>query len=810
MSPGLKLLLGGEEEPENSITIDTPTGSLRHSRHSSVHSRMSTKKQYSRSPLTDEVFRKPSKDTTDSGATGDIGDTNTFSTFKGDTKKENSEEQPESSVVDGTPPDEGKFKRKSSKRESFLKRLFSRKRSSSSVLQSPPPAQRRHYTEESSNSRSSLKKGASLEKRIEFHQTALSVEVFDDDGTCLPSVREEVQQSNTAVVALSLHTTTVEINATSELIADRQAKVGQDAVKILAESVTKNVVNQAILVVENDINKSVATKDSKSSQPRPTNAPKVKKKKKRPKKQLSDMSAEEAVVTHNRGSTSYSTPFVETVKVEFKKVNQNETSSDYDTESNESNTDSDKLGIRPMEIEEFQEFGEDIDKAQEQREAKINHIYHHEKQSADENQLTDDHLRFILRTPSNPPTDQPNNGIPSTVVRAIHKDLQVLSESIDKDLDKLLNEDEEQDGLLKMDENASSSTSSIALEKLEEAQVISHVPLLKSAPEVAPKPKIVQNTDSNYLIPISTETTNIVRRLSSNFSEKDFTHAPNTSTATTLAVPSGEPSNRVKRLSSNFTDMVSDNQATKTSSFERKPIKKSDSIQERLKFFGEKIPQVTMPSTELKSDTMKEKPQQKDGKPSEMSKIEEGDVVMPLKSIDSTSLRRGSLSNIDRLKLDGLKGEIQDPINPSLLEAQKQKWRMSPLELSNKPGSPIAGRHTMDLGSPLTSHKLLLNKRDPKSLELFMNSANLDYLTKLHEKKLDDAKMLAIKRAEALLEEPTLSGQTAPEAFREILSQGNNKFIWCVNDTWYSWLETIDEFPLELDSEECYVFLHVS
>ena len=810
MSPGLKLLLAGEEEPGDSISIDIPTGSLRHSRHSSIHSRLSTKKEnaHIRSPLTNELFQQPSKDFHD--------DTVTFSTFKIIAKNENSQGQPESTIADSVPLDEGDAKQKITKRESFLKRLFSRKRISSSEPQSPPPAQKKkHCAKESSDLKTSPKQNtstSSLKERIEFHQTALSVGVFDDE-TSLPIISEEAQKANVAMMDSTLQTTTVEINSTSESVANCQAKVddySQTAdVKTVAETVAENVVNQAILAVENDINKSVEV-DDKKSQPQSkasTKAPKVKKKKNK-EKQPSDVAVEKAVITCNRASTSDSAPFVETVKVEFKKVNQEDTiiskssssDLDYDASSSENDTDGDK----PMEIEEFQEFGEDIDKIQEQREAEFNHIYH-EKQNANES-LSGAHLTSILDTPNTPLMDsttfnQPDNGIPSTVVRAIHRDLQVLSESIDKDLDKLLNEvQEKEDDLLKADKNISSSVSNIAMEKLKEAQIVSHVPLLKSTPEVTSKLMAVQTENTATFT--SKETANLIRPLSSNLDENDDVHS--TGGATALDPTSRGSTNLVKRLSGNFTETIADKNIVKSPSIEGKALKKSSSIQERLKFFGEKIPEVNKPIIVLQSDNVKKNSQQENAKQPEKSKSEESDIVTPLKIINSTSLRRGSLPNVDKLKMDGLKGEMQEP---SPVEANKQKWRMSPLELSNKLDSPVTGRRFMDLGS---SHKTALKKHDPESLELYMNSANLDHLTKLHTRTLDDAKMLAIKRADALLEDPVLSGRTAPDAFKEILSQGNSKFIWCVKDTWYSWLEPMDEFPLKLESEECYILLHVS
>lgn len=757
LSPGLKLLLAGEEEPESNVSIDIPTGSLRHSRHSSVCSRLSTKKGNTRSPLTDDVFTEPSK------VVNDKEDTETFSTFKSSPKKESVVEQPESSIGDGASPDKKNIKRK----ESFLKRLFSRKRSSTSVLQNaPPPSKKKHPTKESKASRTSLKENASLQEKIEFHQTALSVEVFDDDGTCLPTVSEEAQQANTATVNSSLHVTTVEINPTPDLVANCEANdddYNQTAVKTVAESVAEDVVNQAILAVENDISKSVKAEGDKALlQAKTSTKAKVKKKKKKERKGT-DIPAEGS---HNKANTS-STPFVDMVK----KADQDQSAGiktasfdlEYDTssESNESNT-SDNA-IHPMEIEEFEKFGEEVGKPQNQ-------------QSADAS-LSE----ALLTTPVSPPMDswtfdQPTNGIPSTVVRAIHKDLQVLSESIDKDLDKLINENQEQeDDIQKIDENMSSSVSNIALEKLEEAQVIPYIPLLQSTPAVV----TASNSDST---PVSTNATSLVKQLSSSFSEENHAHAINAASSTT----SGEP--------------------TRPSLEGRVLKRKSNSIQERLKLFGEKIPEIIVPTAPHQSHSMEESSQEGDTRPLETNKIEENDIVTPLKNISSTSLRRSSLTNVDKLKLDGLKGEVQESLSP---EAKKQKWRMSPLEVANKPGSPVAVRRFMDSESRLSSHRLSLTKHNPESLELYMNSANLDHLTKLHEKALDDAKALAVIRTEALLEDPTLNERMAPDAFRKILSQESNKFIWCVKDTWYSWLELMDEFPLELDSEDCYILLHV-
>lgn len=741
---------------------------------------MSTKKENIRSPLSDELFKTPPKQTKDNE------DTATFSTFKGDAKKESTIEQPESSVVESPPAEKGNIKRK----ESFLKRLFSRKRSSSSVLQSPPPsAQKKRHTKESSDSMPLLKEKATLQEKIEFHQTALSVEVFDDDGKCLPVISEEGQHPNIKVIDSSPQTTTVEINFTADSLVNHQLEVEdhhQAAVKSVAESVAENVVNQAILVIENDINKSEDDKSLPQNKASPK-ALKVKKKKKKQKKST-DRPVERAVITHNKTST-YSPPFVETVNVEFKKDEgtSKASSSDYDTssESNESNTSDNELESKPMDIAGFENFGEVVDNTQKQREVEFNHG-DHEKQSVDESP-SDAHLSSNLRTPDNPlmTFNQPTaaNGIPSTVVRAIHKDLQVLSESIDKDLDKLLDENQDQED--EKDEDVSSSASNIAMEKLEEARVISHMPLAQSTSEAVAVH--VQSESIDDAAATSMETKNIVKHLSSN------THATNTSSSTSF----------VKRLSSTYDENVVERQVAQVpSSFDGKGLKKSSSIQERMKLFGEKIPDKN--TTATPKIVVEKSQQKKNAKLPEMNKVEESDVVTPLKNISNASLRRSSLTNVDKLKLDGLKGEGQEP---SSLEAKKQKWRRSPLELSNKPGSPVAGRWFMDPGSPLSPR---LKKHDPESLELYMNSANLDHLVKLHEKTLDDAKLLAIQRAEALLADPTLNEQSTPEAFRGILFQGNKKFVWCVKDTWYSWLELMDELPVELDSEDCYILLHVS
>ena len=806
LSPGLKLLLAGEEEPESNISIDIPTGSLRHSRHSSVCSRLSTRKENTRSPLTDEVFKIPSKDIKENENTA------TFSTFKSDTKVEDTVEQPEQpDVVDGPPNDKRSFKQK----ESFLKRLFSRKRSSSSVLQGPPPAQKKkHHSKDGYDSRSSLKEKATLQERIEFYQTALTVEVFDDNGTTMPAISEEAQHTDAVVATSGVHTTTVEINSTPDAVANCQTEVddfSQSAVKTVAESVAENVVNQAILVVKNDITRPATTEDDKS-QPQSktsTKAPKVKGKKKKGRKtRESDAPVEKAMITHDRTSTSYSSQLVETVKVDFTRVDQDlniktPSSSDSDytaSESSESDSnDDDEFGTKPMNIEEFEKFGEDVDK-QKQRELEFNHV-RGEKQSADDTS-SNTHSAFILHTPNNALTDdvafnQPTNGIPSTVVRAIHRDLQVLSESIDKDLDKLLNDNDEQDDdLLKMDEDISSSVSDIALEKLEEAQVISHIPLIQSTPKEA---VVIQKENADDLTTAtSTESKNLTKQLSSSSSTTD--NARNATTAS-----SAEPAGLIKQLSNNLNEAVTDRKVVKSPSFEGKARKRGSSIQEKMKLFGEKIPELTIAVPPLQSSDMV-RSQQADTNPLDTKKIEEDDVVTPLKSISGVSLRRGSLPTADKLKFDGL--IVGETLEPSSLEAKKQKWRLSPLELTNTQGSPVAERRFVNASSPLHPRRAS-QKHDPEHLELFMKSANLDYLTSLHEKTMEDAKLLAIKRAKALLEDPAISKQSIPDAFREVLLQINKKFIWCVMDTWYSWLELMDELPVELDSEECYMFLHV-
>ena len=805
MSPGLKLLLAGEEEPESNISIDIPTGSLRHSRHSSVCSRLSARKENTRSPLTDEIFKIPSKDIKENE------NTTTFSTFKSDTKMEDTDERSESPVVDAPPNDKRSMKRK----DSFLKRLFSRKRSSSSVPQSPPPAQKmKHHSKEVRGSRSSLKEKATLQERIEFYQTALSVEVFDDDETNMPAISEEAPHTDTVAATSGLHTTTIEINATPDAVTNCQVKVDdfdQAAVKTVAESVAENVVNQAILAVENDITRTAKTEDDKSlpQSKTPMKAPKVKRKKKKKKRTTeSDSPFEKAMITHDRTSTSYSSQLVETVKVDFTTADQDSdikafsfSSSDHDTtsESSESDTSDDEFGIKLMNIEEFEKFGEDIDK-QKQREVEFNDV-HSEKQNADETS-SNAHSASLLHTPNNLLTDDvafshQANGIPSTVVRAIHRDLQVLSESIDKDLDKLLNENDEQDdNLLKMDEDISSSVSDIALEKLEEAQVISHIPLLQSTPRVA----VVMEKENldDLTATTSVESKSLNKQTSSSSSTAD-------DATNRTAAASTEPSGLVKRLSSNLNEAAADKKVVKSPSFEGKPIKRGNSIQEKLKLFGENIPEVTIVVPPLQSSDI-ERSQQVDTKPPETVKVEEDDVVTPLKTISGVMLRRGSLPTADKLKFDGLiAGETQEPLS---LEAKKQKWRKSPLELTNVPGSPVAKRQFKNAGSPLKPHRTS-QKHDPESLELFMKSANLDYLTSLHEKTVEDAKVLAIKRAEALLEDPTFNKISAPDAFREVFAQVNKKFIWCVMDTWYSWLELMDELPVELDSEECYMLLHV-
>ena len=692
-------------------------------------------------------------------------DNNDSSTLKCNAKNESTIEQPDSNVVDSTPPDKGNMKRK----ESFLKRLFSRKRSSTSVPQSPPsPTQKKYHSKKNQDSKISLKRNASLQEKIEFHQTALSVEVFDDN---LSAIDEGKQPASAAMANSRLLTTTIEINATPGSVGQVNIDdYDQAAVKTIAESVAENVVNQAILVVESDINNSTKAENNESLLQNETSTKALKdKRKKKERKGSTDTPTERAVITHN---TSHSESLVETVKVEFKEDKDDDSSS----ESNESNTSDNDIGIvQPMDVEEFEKFGEDVSKPQ--------------RHPSTDTGLSD-------ASPDNQPLDsltfdQPTNGIPSAVVRAIHKDLQILSESIDQDLDKLANEREED--LQKMDEDISSSVSNIAMEKLEEAQVIPRTPLLQSTPSVTAEPLIMQKEDTSH-------STGLVKRLSSNFSEKNHTHTTNATAAATAT----NTSSIVKQLSGNFVETAAEKNIS-TSLSEGKPIRKSSSIQERMKMFGEKIPEIVVPTGPLRLSSGDQKSQQGDTKPPEVNKVEENDTVTPLMAISNASLRRSSLN---KLKLDGLKAEAQE--QPSSLDTKKQKWRMSPLEFSNKPGSPVTGRRFLDSGSPLSSRRFSFKKHDPESLELFMNPTSLDHLTELHEKAMSDAKALAIKRTEALLESPALNERTAPDAFRRLLSQENNKFIWCVKDTWYSWLELIDELPLECDSEECYILLHVS
>ena len=738
--------------------------------------------------------------------------TTTFSTFKSDIKTEDTDERSESPIFDAPANDKRNLKRK----ESFLKRLFTRKRSSSSVPQSPPPAEKKkHHSKEVRGSRSSLKEKATLQERIEFYQTALSVEVFEDDGTSMPAISEEAPHTDTVVATAGLHTTTVEINSTPDAVANSQIEVDdfdQAAVKTVAESVTENVVNQAILAVENDITRSANTEDDKSlpQSKTPLKAPKAKKKKKKERRTTeSDAPVEKAVITHDKTSSSCSSQLVEAVKVDFTTADQDSdiktpsfSSSDHDTtsESSESDSSDDEFGIKPMNIKEFEKFGEDVDK-QKQREVEFSDV-HGEKQNADDTS-SNAHTASLLHTPNNLLMDNvafshPANGIPSTVVRAIHRDLQVLSESIDKDLDKLLNENDEQDdNLLKMDEDISSSVSDIALEKLEEAQVISHTPLLQSTPKVAVVMQKENLDDLTAATSIENKSLNKQTSSSSSSAADDATNH--------TAAASTEPAGLVKRLSSNLNEAAADKIIVKSPSFEGKAIKRGNSIQEKLKLFGEKIPEVTIAVPPVQSSDI-ERSQQVDTKPPETVKVEEDDVVTPLRSISGVMLRRGSLPTADKLKFDGLiASEAQEPLS---LEAKKQKWRKSPLELTNIPGSPVAKRQFINAGSPL-NYRRTSQKHDPESLELFMKSANLDYLTSLHEKTMEDAKVLAIKRAEALLQNPALNELSAPDVFREVFSQLNKKFVWCVMDTWYSWLELMDELPVELDSDECYMLLHV-
>jgi len=732
MLPGLKPLLAGEEEVENiSMDMDFPTGSLRHSRHSSVHSRVSTKKESIRSPLTENVFKKPTEDEI------------TFSTFRIGSKKDKNQE-PVEAIVDDAPLGEGNFERKSSKRESFLKRLFSRKRSSSSELQSPPPPQKKQYNKQSSDSQP--KKKMSLEEKIEFHKTAITIEVFDE--TQLPTLSEEIPRDNSAV-------------------------------KQVAEAVTENVVNQALLAVENDDKK----EDSSNQQVLDKISAKKKEKKKKSHQENGPPSVEKVVVSRDRASTAYSAPFVETVKVEFKKDKKEKrafvksfSSSDLDYDSSPESTDSepegDRFGIKPLEIDEFQQFGEDVEKIQalqEQRETEFNRLYPEEKNKQDES-LTGANLTSFVDNPKQLSGEQTTDdaGIPPTIVNAIHRDLQALSDSIDQDLDKLLNEDNENDGdELNIEDMISSSESNIALEKLEEAQII---PQSKSTPKLAPK--IVHEQKESTLVSnhFSAPVQSIVRRLSGQF----------------------------------------ETTTTTTSQTVTRSMKKSNSIQERLKMFGDKIDENKVtPPPKLENPKLKPKPAEETTAQEVVTVEEESDEeVKPLKLITNTSLRRGSLNNVDKLKLDGLKGESQEHVPKSPLSADaKKSWKMSPLELVTKPGSPLSARRALDLGSPLSPKRA---KHDPEALELFMNSANIERLTKLHEQKLDEYKLLANKRANALLEEPKLSGYRIPEAFREILSVERKKFIWYIKDTWYSTLEPIEELPVELSSEECYIFLQVS
>jgi len=737
MLPGLGPLLAGEEDSENiSMDVHFPTGSLRHSRHSSLRSRVSNKKENVRSPLTENVFKDPTEDEI------------TFSTFRIGSKKEKTQESAEAVVAD-TPLGEGNFERKSSKRQSFLKKLFSRKRSSSSEPKSPPPPQKKQHNKE--NSDSQPQKKMSLEERIEFHKTAITVEVFDE--TELPTLTEEAQQKDIDATAVS--------------------------VQQVAQAVMENVVNQALLVVEND-----DSKQGSSNQPVLDNIAAKGKEKKKRHKEDGPPSVEKAVVSRNRASTAHSAAFVETVKVEFKKKKKEKrafvksfSSSDLDYDSSPESFDSepegDQFGIKPMEVDEFQQFGEDVEKfqaLQEQREKEFNRLYPEEKRTGDES-LTIANLTSFVDGPKQPSKEQSSDdaGIPPLVVHAIHKDLQALSDSIDKDLDKLLSEDNENEG--NIEDTVSSSESNIALEKLEEAQII---PQSKSTPKTAPKFKREQ---------------------------KESTLLSNQ----TSAAPE---QSMVRRLSGQFEPVGTSSQAGGRS------MKKSNSIQERLKMFGEKIdknkatplPKMDKPKPKLKPEETTTTTQVEEVKGEE----EKDDKVKPLKLITPTSLRRGSLSNVDKLKLDGLKGEEQVPPSPISPNAKMNQWRMSPLEMVTKPGSPVLARHTLGMGSSLSPTRSSFKKHNPEALDLFMNSANIEHLTKLHEQKIDEHKLLAIQRANSLLEEPTLSDYRVPEAFREILSLEKSRFIWCIKDTWYSWLEPAEELPMELSSEECYILLHVS
>ena len=734
MLPGLRPLLAGEEEAENiSMDMDFPTGSLRHSRHSSIRSRVSTKKESIRSPLTENVFKKPTEDEI------------TFSTFS----KKDTTQEPAEAIVDDAPLGEGNFERKSSKRESFLKRLFSRKRSSSSEPQSPPLPQKKPNNKE--NNESQPQKKMSLEEKIEFHKTAITVEVFDEPQ--LPTLSEEVPQKG----------------------------LDNSAVKQVAETVTENVVNQALLAVENDdknhgnCDQPILDKISAKGQ------------KKKRHQENGPPTVEKAVVSRDRASTAYSAPFVETVKVEFKKDKKGKrafvksfSSSDLDYDSSPESTDSepegDQFGIKPMEVDEFQQFGEDVEKLQalqEQRETEFNRLYPEEKHREDES-LTGANLTSFVDGSKHPSEEQITDeaGIPPVIVNAIHRDLQALSDSIDQDLDKLLNENDEIDGNeLNIEDMISSSESNIALEKLEEAQII---PQSKSTPKIAPK--VVHEQKESTLV--SNQTSAPVQSM-------------------------------VRRLSGQF-----EAAATTTSQNVVRSIKKSNSIQEKLKMFGNKIDENKVtPPPKMEKPKLKPKPVEETSAQVVVTVEEESDdEVKPLKLITNTSLRRGSLNNVDKLKLDGLKGEAQEqvPVSPLSADAKKQSWRMSPLELVTKPGSPLSARRALDLGSPLSPKRASFKKHDPEALELFMSSANIERLTKLHEQKLDEHKHLAIMRASALLEEPTLSDYRVPEAFREILSLERKRFIWCIKDTWYSTLEPEEELPVELSSEECYILLQVS
>ena len=87
------------------------------------------------------------------------------------------------------------------------------------MLQGPPTAQKKkHHSKDGNDSRSSLKEKATLQERIEFYQTALTVEVFDDNGTTMPAISEEAQHTDAVVATSGVHTTIVEINSTPDAV----------------------------------------------------------------------------------------------------------------------------------------------------------------------------------------------------------------------------------------------------------------------------------------------------------------------------------------------------------------------------------------------------------------------------------------------------------------------------------------------------------------------------------------------------------------------------------------------------------------